>query len=270
LTVTESIITSTATERFRLVRSLNPPRERRRERCLLVEGVRLVEDALRGGLSPRLALIDLDHLGRSPRGLALVAALRANPRAEVLAVSDRVLASVTETVTPQGVVAVFAQPAPAGGPDLGPFALVLDGVRDPGNLGTILRSAEASGAVGAILLLGCADVWSPKVVRSGMGAHFRLTLLPDLDWLVARRLLGVRPIWLADMSGGVAYDDVDWTRDSALVMGGEANGASAEARESATGLVSIPMAGVAESLNVAMATSIIVFEAARQRRTRQH
>jgi TrmH family RNA methyltransferase len=99
-----------------------------------------------------------------------------------------------------------------------------------------------------------------------MGAHFGLTLLTDLDWPRASRLLSGRPVWLAEMTGGVTYDEVDWGQDSALVMGGEAAGASGDAERLATGLVSIPMAGRAESLNVAMATSVIVFEAARQRR----
>ena len=264
--MSEPIITSTANERIKLVRSLNQPRERRRERAFLVEGVRLVEDALRAGLSPRVALVDREQLDRSPRGVAISAALRSMPGIELLRVSERVLASVTETVAPQGIVAVFTQPEPSASPMFGPLALVLDGIRDPGNLGTILRAAEASGIVGGALLIGCADVWAPKVVRSGMGAHFRLPLLPDVDLSTARRLLGDRAIWLAEMSGGRAYDEVDWTRDCALVMGGEAAGASDEAERAATGVVSIPMAGGAESLNVAMATSIIVFEAARQRR----
>ena len=264
----DSVITSTANERVKFVRSLQQTRARRDERAFLAEGVRLVEDALLAGLIPRLALVDPDRLGQSDRGVALLAALRAGRGAEVLDVSERVLASASETVNPQGVVAVFAIPIPPASPDLGRIALVLDGIRDPGNLGTILRAAEAAGGTRSVLLIDCADVWAPKVLRAGMGAHFRLTLLPDLDWSAARRLLVDRPTWLADMTGGVAHDDVNWRRDSALVMGGEAAGASGEGARAATGLVSIPMAGRAESLNVAMAASIILFEAARQWRRR--
>jgi len=144
---------------------------------------------------------------------------------------------------------------------------VLDGVRDPGNLGTILRAAEASGVVRTVALVDCADAYGPKVVRAAMGAHFHLTILADATWSEVERLVAGRPVWLAEMRGGVAYDGVDWRRDSALIVGGEAAGASGEAERLATGVVSIPMAGRAESLNAAMAASIIVFEAARQRRT---
>ena len=93
-----------------------------------------------------------------------------------------------------------------------------------------------------MLLVGCADAYAPKVVRSGMGAHFGLTLLTDLDWSRASRLLAGRPTWLAEMTGGTSYDEVDWRMDSALLMGGEAAGASGDAERLATGLVSIPMA----------------------------
>jgi TrmH family RNA methyltransferase len=195
--------------------------------------------------------------------VALLEAL--DPRL-VLEATDRVLAAVSETVTPQGIVAICPLPEGPAPASLGPLLLVLDGVRDPGNLGTILRAAEASGVVRVVALVGCVDPYSPKVVRSGMGAHFHLQVATPPDWQGVEQLARGRPVWLAAMRKGVYYDQVDWRQDSALVVGGEATGASGEASRLATGSVTIPMAGRAESLNAAMAASVLVFEAARQRR----
>jgi len=257
------MITSTANERVRLARSLNQAAGRRRERAYLIEGIRLVEDALRAGVPPRLVLVDVESLRRTERGGALLEALRL---VGCLDVSERVLASVSETVTPQGVVAVVPLPEKPTPDAVGPLVLVLDGVRDPGNLGTILRSAEATGLVRVVATVGCVDPFGPKVVRAGMGAHFHLDVLAEAEWPEVARVVADRPTWLAAMHGGIAYDMVDWRRDSALIVGGEAAGASGEGAALATGLVSIPMAGRAESLNAAMAASVLVFEAARQRR----
>ena len=138
-------------------------------------------------------------------------------------------------------------------------------MRDPGNLGTILRSAEAAGVGQVLLAPGTVDAYNPKVVRGAMGAHFRLPL-ESLDWpAIAERVAG-RAVWLADAAGEIAYDQVDWTAPSALIVGGEAAGAGQRAAELATGRVCIPMTGGAESLNAAMAATVILFEAARQRR----
>jgi TrmH family RNA methyltransferase len=145
--------------------------------------------------------------------------------------------------------------------------LILDLLRDPGNLGTILRSAEAAGVGQVILTPGTVDLYNPKVVRGGMGAHFRLAAT-HLDWAAASARAVGRAVWLADMAGERRYDEVDWTAPSSLIVGGEAEGYSQEAASLATGTVRIPMEGGAESLNAAMAATVILFEAARQRRGR--
>jgi RNA methyltransferase, TrmH family len=138
-------------------------------------------------------------------------------------------------------------------------------VRDPGNLGTILRSAEAAGAGQTLLAPGTVDLYNPKVVRGAMGAHFRLPVA-SLAWpAIAERFAG-RAVWLADAAGDVAHDAVDWLAPSALIVGGEAAGAGEEAAGLATGRVRIPMDGGAESLNAAMAATVLLFEIARQRR----
>jgi TrmH family RNA methyltransferase len=177
-------------------------------------------------------------------------------------VSEAVLDACADTRTPQGVLAVvpFVQLKPRPG-----LILILDCLRDPGNLGTILRSAEAAGVGQVILAPGTVDPYNPKVVRGGMGVHLRLPVL-SLPWPAIAELVSGRAIWLADASAGVAYDAVDWTRPSALLVGGEAAGPGEQACALATGRVRIPMAEGPESLNAAMAATVILFEAARQQR----
>jgi TrmH family RNA methyltransferase len=177
--------------------------------------------------------------------------------------SENVLASCADTKTPQGVLAVvpFVRIPPRPG-----LILILDRLRDPGNLGTILRSAEAAGAGHVLLAPGTVDPYNPKVVRGAMGAHFRLPI-SSLAWPAIAQQVSGRRVWQAEMTGSVAYDKVDWAHPSALIVGGETTGASRKAAELATGCVRIPMAGDAESLNAAMAATVLLFEAARQRRT---
>jgi TrmH family RNA methyltransferase len=162
------------------------------------------------------------------------------------------------------VLAVLPFPVLQSRPGL---ILILDGLRDPGNLGTILRSAEAVDVGYVILAPGSVDLYNPKVVRGAMGAHFRLPV-HALDWPEISGAVAGRDVWLADAAGRVSYDAVNWSRPSVLIVGGEAAGATEEAATLSTGRVSIPMAAGVESLNAAMAASVILFEAARQ--TRSH
>ncbi len=228
----------------------------------LIEGVRLIEDAMRAGELP--ALIFCIAAPVSPRVDRLLSSAGA-AGVPVYAISPAIFATLSDTTNSQGVVAVVPVPylSPVSGAEL---ALVLDQIRDPGNLGTILRSAEAAGVEQVLLTKGCADPWSPKVLRAGMGAHFRLPVQVDLEWPAIADLLTDRPLWAADASGELAYDRVDWTQPAALVVGGETEGISAEAAGQTRGKVFIPMRGGADSLNAAMAATVILFEAARQRR----
>lgn len=254
----DPMITSTKNERVKYIRSLVRRRVRQREGRFVVEGNRLAEELARAGIRPALLLYTQDWV-ESPAGQQLLPRLLPATEGAWL-VSDPVLAACSDTQTPQGVLAVVPVVSLPPKPGL---ILILDGLRDPGNLGTILRSAEA-GSVGQVLLTqGTVDATNPKVVRGAMGAHFRLAV-EALDWPnVAKRVAG-RAVWLADADGGIAYDVVDWTLPSALIVGGEAAGTGKDAAALATGRVSIPMAGGAESLNAAMAATVLVFEAARQ------
>lgn len=256
------MITSTQNERIKYVRSLARRRVRQREGRFAVEGTRLVEEVVRAGIRPALVLYT-EAWAESSAGRHLLPSLDSAEEGAWL-VSETVLAACADTRTPQGVLAVvpFVQIQPRPG-----LILILDCLRDPGNLGTILRSAEAAGVGQIILAPGTVDPYNPKVVRGGMGAHLRLPVL-SLPWPAIAELVAGRAIWLADAAADVVYDAVDWTRPSALLVGGEAAGAGEQARSLATGRVSIPMAEGTESLNAAMAATVILFEAARQWRTR--
>lgn len=254
------IIESTANLKVKELRSLHRRSARHGERLFLVEGVRLLEEALQAGVALTLVLYVAERLQETPRGAALLARLAGHPAA--FAATPQVLDRAAETVTPQGVVAAVALPElpPAAGP-----ILILDQLRDPGNCGTILRTAEAAGAGLVLCAAGTVDPFSPKVVRAGMGAHFRLPLRADVGWAEIAGAVAGRQVLLAEARGGRPYDAVDWRRPTALIVGGEAAGPSPEARRLATAAVSIPMAGAAESLNAAVAAGILLFEAARQR-----
>ena len=260
------MITSLANERVKAARKLRGKQQRRRSRKLLIEGVRLIEDALHSGFVPEQAFYSPEAAARNRDVAGLLEAMQ-GLSVLCVSVSAQVLASLTETVTPQGIAAVVAMPevpAPAH-PSL---ALILDGVGDPGNAGTLLRSAEAAGADLVVFGPGSVDAFNDKVVRAGMGAHFRLALRICADWAQVWSVIGsLQHIYVAEADAELTYDVVNWRESAALIIGSEASGPSESAQAAATG-VSIPMRGPVESLNAAMAGTIILFEAARQRRCR--
>jgi TrmH family RNA methyltransferase len=273
------MITSTTNPTIKRVRSLgaNNLQARRAEGAFVVEGVRAVEEALDGGAQPTLVLYDPEALGGTVRGAALQERLVGLRVAQPASASA--LAAATDTVQPQGVVAVFPMPtwpAPHSATHQGnpagfrtpPLALVLDSLRDPGNLGTILRGAEAAGVTGCWLTPDCVDLYNPKVVRAGAGVHFRLPCYGDQPWPAIKATLtglGIGTVAALDAAGEMPYYRADWRQPAALIVGNEAHGLSAAAEAAATLRVAIPMRGGTESLNAAMAASVVLFEALRQR-----
>ncbi len=174
---------------------------------------------------------------------------------------------LSDVQTPQGILAVFPFPSfPAAEDDPAPLILLLDRLRDPGNLGTLLRAAAGAGVNAVYLSPETVDPWNPKAVRAGMGAHFRIPLLP----LAAKTLNELRERLprrvIASATATRPYDAVDWTGPAALVIGGEAEGVSPETERWGTEEVGIPLVHDVESLNAAVAGAVILFEAARQRR----
>ncbi|HIC90444.1 MAG TPA: RNA methyltransferase [Anaerolineae bacterium] len=261
-----AVISSPHNAKVKYVRSLHRRRVRQREKRMLLEGTRLIAEALAAGVTPELVLFSEDK-GESSRLAHLVRQLE-QVGAPCYAVTPAVFAMLTDTVTPQGIVAVVSQPMPTLG-HLSDFILILDQVRDPGNLGTILRTAAAAGVEQVLITPGSVDPYSPKVVRAGMGAHFRLAICANTTWEQVASHLTDRPVWLAEAEGGLPYDEIDWTLPTALILGGEARGASTQARRLATGSVTIPIQPGVESLNVAAAAAVLCFERARQQRSRK-
>jgi len=187
-------------------------------------------------------------------------------------VPDSIFSALSDTRTPQGILAVVRQirwkKDDLSAPDRPPLLVILETLQDPGNLGTIFRAGEAAGVTGIVMDEGTCDPWSPKVVRSTMGSIFRMPFFTaeDLPAETARLAnAGIR-ICAADMDGEADYTRVDYTGGSAFLIGNEGNGLSAQMMQMADTRVRIPMCGRVESLNAAMAASVLMFEAARQRR----
>ncbi|MFZ1752275.1 MAG: RNA methyltransferase [Caldilineaceae bacterium] len=258
-------ITSSTNPRLKLARKLQRRRSREQAGLCLLEGLRLVADAFGAG-------VDFDAVFVTPRLVdqSDVASLLADMEKRgipLFSVNESLLADLSDTVTPQGIVAISHTPTLAV-PANASLLLVLDGVGDPGNAGTLLRSGAASGV--DLVLFGprSVDPFSPKVLRAGMGAHFRVPVRVCATWEVVADYIG--PGWrryVADAGGKTPYDGVDWRLPSALIVGSEAHGPSDAANTDALA-IGIPMQAATESLNAAVAGSVILFEAARQRRTR--
>jgi len=252
------IISSTQNPRVKLAASLQTKAKLRRvERKLVLEGTRLISDALEQGKQPQFVLYD-----PAKADYELIARLQRS-KAQLLQVSPQIINHVSDTQNPQGIAAVFSIPYP-NLPDNPQRVLILDAVREPGNMGTVLRTAGASGAEIVLLAPGCVDPYNPKVIRSGMGAHFRLPIL-EAKWYEIEGYCENLNIYLAAGEGEKRYFDVDWKQAWALVIGNEAHGITDEARNLNATPISIPMANATESLNASIAAAVILFEAQRQR-----
>lgn len=255
------MITSNQNPKLKLVRSLmGRAKERREANAFVVEGVRLTEEALASGWSLQFVLYSD---GLTERGRNLVNVLLAR-RIDVEEVAGDLLQKLSDTETPQGILAVleFGQLPLPGSPD---FLLIPDQVRDPGNLGTLLRSAAATGVQAVLLPPDTTDAFAPKVLRSAMGAHFRIPIHAVTWEQIEQVCKGTKlQMALADMDG-ISCWQTDLRQPLALVIGGEAEGASEEARKLADRRISIPMAAGMESLNAGIAGSVLMFEVVRQR-----
>ena len=257
------MITSAQNKKIQEVRRLGSKRrEREASGLYIAEGIRLVEEAL-----PHAA--DCSYLlwsaPLSPRAEALVRAF-AEAGVSVEEITPQLMDSVAGTDSPQGVLVVMKM-APLPLPKQADFVIAADGIQDPGNLGTLFRTAAAAGADALLLMPGCADEFSPKVVRSGMGTHFRLPFA-RMDWDQARDWLRSFPqmqILAADSDGGVSCWRTDLRKPTALIIGSEANGPCDRALALSDARILIPMPGQIESLNAGIAAGILIFEVVRQR-----
>lgn len=254
------MITSNQNPKIKFVRSLfGRAKERRDAGAFVIEGVRLVEEAIKANWPIQFILFD-DSL--SERGKTKIENLKSEG-ADVEEVSTSVMQDLSETETPQGILAVLSfHQLPT--PENLNFILIPDQVRDPGNLGTLLRSAVATGVQAVIIPPNTTDVFAPKVLRSGMGAHFRLPI-HSLTWTEIEKQTKGLQVYIADMDGEPCWKS-DLRKPIALIIGSEADGASESAQKLATGKLSIPMAKEVESLNAGVAGSVLMFEVVRQRK----
>jgi TrmH family RNA methyltransferase len=242
-----------------LARDLGRRKARERRAMFVVEGVRATEELLRSNLVLTGALI-APQLDEAPRGRALHDALIARGLA-VEEVTPRDFASAAQTESPQGILAVAEVPDRSLEHIIAAAApiLVLDGLQDPGNVGTILRTAAALGASATLALPGTVDLWNPKVVRSAVGAHFT-HLAFDTTWETLSAFLSGNAIelWVA-AANGTSVRDIRRPSRVAIALGNEGAGVSSVVAEAASQRISIPINAQAESLNVAIAAGILLF-----------
>ncbi|HEX6626395.1 MAG TPA: RNA methyltransferase [Gemmatimonadaceae bacterium] len=244
-----------------LARDLSRRKAREKHSMFVAEGVRSVEELLRSDLTVRGALV-APQLEDAPRGQALRRQL-SESKVEVTEVSEKDFRSAAETDSPQGVLAIGEVPRRSldtlDVPAVCRF-LLLDGVQDPGNVGTILRTAAALGATATIALPGSVDLWNPKVIRSSMGAQFHHPALhasiEDALGFLARHSV---ELWATDASGA-PLDRQTAPARLAIVFGNEGAGISSSLRARAQRTVSLPLSGNVESLNVAVAAGILLYE----------
>lgn len=257
----DNVISSTSNNKVKHVRRLQRDRRfRQAQQEFVVEGTRWLQEIARSSRKPRWTFFTAEWHS-APQEAQLLTSLEA----PTFQVSEGVMAVMSDLETPPGILAVLPieHRALSGARTL---LLILDEMRNPGNMGTILRTAAAAGVDALILGPGCVDPYNPKVIRGGMGAHLRLPLR-QLSWQEIKRETQGMSVWLATADGAHPYTAVNWRQPVALIIGSEATGPGPEAQEIAGDTLYIPMHSDTESLNAAMAAGIILFEAMRQRRT---
>lgn len=262
------LISSQQNERVKAWASLLDKKHRDRSGLFVIEGVHLIQEALKCAADVKTIVYDAE------RGLPLELerdehAAASYEEVEWIQASPAVMAKCTGTNTAPPAFAVVGKLGASADKLYGKNSLViaLDGVRDPGNVGTIIRSADAAGADAIILGKGCVDLYNPKTVRSTMGSLFHLPIIEaDLSVLLPEaKSHGIKLVGTSLQAVHTCYS-YDWTQPAWLLMGNEAEGLSPEVLAEVDDNVIIPMAGQSESLNVAMASTILLFEALRQRK----
>lgn len=273
------MITSTANAQVKeLVRFMKKSKARQEAGVFLVEGPRMVGEVPPERIVKLYVSEGFERKYRTEGGFSYFRKDGLEDKTEVL--SDPVFAHVSDTKTPQGVLAVVKRLEYTMEEILGaatdqenvqsrvPHVMVLDNVQDPGNVGTIFRTAEAAGVTGILLSRDCVDIYNPKVIRSTMGAALRVPFLYMEDLVSAVGMLknrGIR-IYAAHLKGKNFYDQEDYSGGSAFLIGNEGNGLREEVAACADCWIKIPMEGKSESLNAAVAAAVLMFEVSRQRR----
>ncbi len=232
-------------------------RERRKAGLTVLDGVHLVE-------AYEKAFGRLDTLVVAESALAGGEVADYVAGRDVVVLADALMRDLGLVDTPSGLLAIAPIPAASGAPDRAVDAILLDGVQDPGNVGTLLRTAAAAGVGQALLSPGCAAAWSPKVLRAGQGAHFALSIHEDAD-LEAFAADYAGTLAVTTLEGSISLYEARWDGPLAWVFGAEGLGVRPALQQSASLKIRIPMPGAVESLNVGAAAAVCLFEALRRR-----
>ena len=243
-------------------------KDRQTERAYVIEGIRMAKEAPEQDI----------------RGICISESFAASPDPKVWetceklgyeVLADDVFKRLSDTRTPQGVLMIMKMDQGDGVPgpknhNTPPLLIITEDIQDPGNLGTILRAGEGAGVTGAIFSKGTVDIYNPKTIRSTMGSIFRIPFryVEDLPEEIGKLRQNGIEVYAAHLQGSVSYDQKDYTGASAFLIGNEGNGLTDRCTAAASAAVHIPMCGSVESLNAGVAASVLLYEAARQRRTR--
>jgi TrmH family RNA methyltransferase len=264
------VVTSQHNPLVKTVAALRQKKYRDELGLFTVEGVRLTEEIVAAGW-PVESCLYTETAAAEARAAAILDLLKAR-KCRLVQVSDAVFDKITDTQEPQGIMLVAPKRQAALADILArpgaPLIVVLDGIQDPGNAGTIIRTADAAGCSGVIALKGCADLYAGKTVRATMGSLFHLPVVDGATPDNLRKTLAAAgiPLIATDLTGATVYSAARLSGPAAVVFGNEAQGVSGELLAAATERIIVPIYGKAESLNVATAAAIILYEAARQRR----
>jgi len=263
----EPVINSRDNQFVRVARAVRDGKQRE---LIFIEGKRLCDEAISAELIIEEAFFT-EEFALDERHAPLRQDLRRSGCRTYL-VSERVLDSISDTKTPQGIVLLARRPAAQTSAlekaiKETPLLIILHRVGNPLNAGSILRTAEAAGACGAITTIGSIDIFSPKALRGAMGSSFRLPVWTGAEYADALAWCRARDIAIVatDVHAARLYSDFDWTKPAVLVVGAEANGLTTNEAAAADETVRIPMHAPVESLNVGVATAVVLYEAARQR-----
>jgi len=253
-------ITSKENSIYKLIKALSQKKVRESNRLFLIEGTRLLEEASSKGVKINYLIIN-ETVENVPK---------INQDCQILRLPDNLFKEVSDTVNPQGIIAVVEQ-VEISLTDIilgaNPLVVVLNGIQDPGNLGTIIRTSAAAGVTAVLLTKRTVDLYSPKVIRSTMGSLFQVPIVNGLDdeeaieWLNSYSI----NIMVADVDSEEYYYSVNLKEPLALVIGNENKGPGEVWRRAARKKIKIPIPGTAESLNAAVAAGIILYDAVRQR-----
>lgn len=258
-------ISSSQNEKYKHFKALKQKKERSLSRQYTVEGIKSVNDAIDAGVDIDALLVSDEFFSKSDFNYP--------DDIDIFIISNKLFPALSDTQTPSGIIAVISfKNNHHFEVDLNKCYIYCDNLRDPGNLGTIIRTADAAGFGGVLLSCDCVDIYNPKTVRSSMGSFFHIPIIEKMQYSDLQELknkgFNIFAGLLDDET--VEYTQADMTKPLIIVVGNEANGISPELTEMADVKVKIPIDGNAESLNAAVAAAILMYECIRQRKTLIH